>query len=54
MGVNNGPAPDWRYFVLATMAGVAYGYVFWKTGRIGPAAITHTLVDLTWTQFFKG
>ena len=52
--LNNGPTPDWRYFVLATMAGVAYGYVFWKTGRIGPAAITHTLVDLTWTQFFKG
>jgi membrane protease YdiL (CAAX protease family) len=40
--------------MLATIAGVAYGYVFRKTKRIGPAAITHMLVDLTWTQFFMG
>jgi hypothetical protein len=52
--LNNGPTPDWRYFMLATIAGVAYGYVFRKTKRIGPAAITHMLVDLTWTQFFMG
>jgi membrane protease YdiL (CAAX protease family) len=52
--LNNGPTPDWRYFVLATIAGMAYGYVFWKTKRIGPAVITHTLVDLTWTRFFMG
>ena len=52
--LNNGPTPDWRYFMLATIAGVAYGYVFQKTKRIGPAAITHMLVDLTWTQFFMG
>jgi membrane protease YdiL (CAAX protease family) len=52
--LNNGPAPDWRYALLATLAGVAYGFVFWKTRRVAAAAITHTLVDLTWTRFFMG
>lgn len=53
--LNNGPtAPDWRYFVLATLAGVAYGWVYRRTRRILAPALTHALVDLTWSVFLKG
>jgi hypothetical protein len=52
--LNNGPAPDWRYFVLATLAGVAYGWVFRRTRGLAAPALTHMLVDLTWSLFFKG
>lgn len=52
--LNNGPAPDWRYFVLASLAGWAYGWVYQRTRRIVAPALTHTLVDATWTIFFKG
>jgi membrane protease YdiL (CAAX protease family) len=52
--LNNGPAPDWRYFMLASLAGWAYGWVYQKTRRIVAPALTHTLVDVTWTLFFKG
>jgi CAAX protease family protein len=53
--LDNGPhAPDWRYGILATLAGLAYGGVYLRTRRILAPAIAHTLVDLTWTMFFKG
>jgi hypothetical protein len=52
--LNNGPAPDWRYFVLATLAGLAYGWVFRRTRRLAAPALTHMLVDLVWSLFFKG
>ena len=40
--------PDLRYVLLATAAGVAYGWVYQRTGRITAAAVTHTLVDAVW------
>src|SRR6266581_4437073 len=53
--LDNGPhAPDWRYGVLATLAGLAYGWVYLRTRRILAPAIAHTLVDVTWSLFFKG
>jgi len=52
--LNNGPAPDWRYALLATLAGLAYGWTFLKTGRLAAPALVHMLVDLTWSLAFKG
>lgn len=52
--LNNGPAPDWRYALLATLAGLAYGWAFLKTGRLAAPALVHMLVDLTWSLAFKG
>jgi membrane protease YdiL (CAAX protease family) len=40
--------PDPRYAVLATVAGVAYGYVYIRTGKVTASAITHALVDAVW------
>jgi CAAX protease family protein len=52
--LNNGPHPDWRYFLLATLAGVAYGWVYQRSRRIVAPALTHMLVDATWALFLKG
>lgn len=53
--LDNGPsAPDWRYGLLATLAGLAYGWAYMKTRRILAPAITHALVDVTWAFFLKG
>jgi len=53
--LDNGPhAPDWRYGLLATLAGLAYGWVYMKTRRILAPAVTHALVDVTWAFFFRG
>ncbi len=52
--LNNGPVSDWRYFLLATLAGVAYGWVYRRSRRIMAPALTHMLVDATWALFLKG
>ena len=46
--LNNGPGPlpNWRYMILATIAGVAYGKVFEKSSSIFASAGLHALVDL--------
>jgi membrane protease YdiL (CAAX protease family) len=50
--LDNGPqaVPNWRYMILATIAGVAYGRVFQKSSTILSPALLHTLVD--WTKHF--
>jgi hypothetical protein len=45
--------PDPRYVLLATAAGVAYGWVYARTGKITAAAITHALVDAVWVVLFR-
>jgi membrane protease YdiL (CAAX protease family) len=41
-----GPLPNWRYMVLATIAGLAYGKVYEKSSSIFASAGLHALVDL--------
>jgi membrane protease YdiL (CAAX protease family) len=48
---NNGTHPDWRYFVLATLAGLFYGAAYIKTKNLFVPAIIHGLVDSVWMQF---
>jgi CAAX protease family protein len=45
--------PDWRYVILATFAGLAYGWVYRRTRRITASAITHALVDWIWILLFR-
>jgi hypothetical protein len=45
--------PDPRYVLLAAIAGVAYGWVYQRTGRVTAAAITHALVDATWVLLLR-
>jgi len=46
--------PDPRYVLLATLAGVAYGYVYQVTRRITASAVTHALVDWIWVLLLRG
>ena len=50
--LNNGPQPlpNWRYMILATIAGYAYGWVFQRSSAILSSALLHMLVD--WTKHF--
>lgn len=46
--------PDPRYVLLATLAGVAYGWVYRRTGKITASAVTHALVDAAWVLMLRG
>jgi CAAX protease family protein len=50
--INNHPAFDWRYVTLASVAGLAYGTVYTRTGKVTASAITHALVDVVWRLCF--
>ena len=51
--LNNGPSPDWRYFLLATLAGLVYGRAYARTRNLMAPALVHTLVDVAWRGFFR-
>jgi membrane protease YdiL (CAAX protease family) len=46
------PFPNWKYVLLATIAGLFYGRAWMKTGSIFPGTIVHALVDTTWFALF--
>jgi len=50
--LDNGPQPlpNWRYMILATVAGIAYGKVFERAASVTSSALLHMLVD--WTKHF--
>jgi len=52
--LNNGPQalPNWRYMILATIAGFAYGKVFQRAASAIASMILHALVDVTKHLFF--
>jgi len=45
------PPPNWELAVAATLAGLAYGWVYLRTGRIAAAAVTHGLVNWLWSTW---
>lgn len=50
--LDNGPQPppNWRYFILATIAGFGYGRVFDRSSTVLSSVLFHTLVD--WTKHY--
>jgi CAAX protease family protein len=50
---NNGVFPNWRYALLATIAGTFYGRAWRKTNSIFTSAIVHALVDTIWHLAFR-
>jgi membrane protease YdiL (CAAX protease family) len=44
--------PNWRYVILATVAGLFYGWTWRKSGSIFASALVHALVDVTWHFLF--
>lgn len=46
--------PNWPYVIMASFAGIAYGWAWRKSGKITGSAVTHTLVNFMWGAIFKG
>jgi membrane protease YdiL (CAAX protease family) len=48
----NGAHFNWRYVILATIAGIFYGRAWRENRRVPASAITHTCVDWLWSWWF--
>ena len=48
----HGAVFNWRYVILASIAGVFYGRAWRRDRRLGASAISHTLVDTVWVAWF--
>ena len=44
---------DWRYILLASIAGVFYGRAWRASHQLLAAIITHTAVDVVWSAWFR-
>jgi membrane protease YdiL (CAAX protease family) len=51
--ISNNHFPNWRYALLATMAGLSYGWTWKKTGSIFASALVHATVDTLWHFLFQ-
>jgi hypothetical protein len=50
--LHHAPVPNWRYAILATLAGIFYGNVYRTRQRLCASALTHALVDTLWHFWF--
>ncbi|MBZ0169515.1 membrane protein [Candidatus Methylomirabilis lanthanidiphila] len=46
--------PNWPYAGVAALAGLGYGFVFWRTNSIIASATVHAMVDAMWVLFLRG
>lgn len=44
---------NWRYVVLAALAGIFYGRAWRQERRVGASAITHATVDTLWSLWLR-
>lgn len=51
--LNNGGWPNWRYALIATVAGCIYGKVFQKSNSVFSSAALHAAVNTVRHMFFK-
>jgi membrane protease YdiL (CAAX protease family) len=51
--IPNGHFPNWKYVILASIAGFFYGWTWRKTGSIFASALVHAGVDLMWHFLFR-
>jgi membrane protease YdiL (CAAX protease family) len=51
--VTNMGFPNWRYVILASIAGFFYGWTWRRTGSILASALVHAAVDVTWHFLFR-
>ncbi len=50
--LHHAPVPNWRYAILATLAGIFYGNVFRIRKKTSASAFTHAMVDTVWHFWF--
>jgi len=51
--ITNQGFPNWRYVILAAIAGLFYGWTWRKTGSIYASALVHAAVDILWHALFR-
>ena len=51
--ITNGGFPNWRYVILASIAGFFYGWTWQRTGSIFAPALVHAGVDTLWHFLFR-
>jgi membrane protease YdiL (CAAX protease family) len=51
--ITNMGFPNWRYVILASIAGMFYGWTWRKTQSMFASAIVHALVDGLWHLLFR-
>ncbi len=51
--ITNMGFPNWRYVLLASIAGFFYGWTWRKTGSIFASALVHAAVDVLWHFLFR-
>jgi membrane protease YdiL (CAAX protease family) len=44
--------PNWRFAILAGVAGIFYGLAFLKAKSVRASMVTHALLVTTWRVFF--
>ncbi len=44
---------NWRYVLLAALAGIFYGRAWRQERRVGASAVTHATVDAIWTLWLR-
>src|SRR5216683_5799637 len=44
---------NWRYVVLASLAGIFYGRAWLQQRRVGASAVTHASVDTLWSVWLR-
>jgi membrane protease YdiL (CAAX protease family) len=50
--LHHAPRPNWRYAIMATLAGIFYGNVYRTRQRLCASALIHALVDTIWHFWF--
>ena len=50
--LHHAPVPNWRYAIVATLAGLFYGNAYRTRQRLCASALTHALVDTMWHFWF--
>jgi len=51
--ISNLGFPNWRYVILASIAGFFYGWTWRRSKSIFASALVHALVDASWHFFFR-
>ena len=51
--ITNMGFPNWRYVILASIAGLFYGWTWRRTNSIFASALVHAAVDFTWHFLFR-
>lgn len=52
--LNNPPAPNYAYVLMAGLAGTAYGWVWLVTRKVTVSALTHLAVNWIWMLALRG